>query len=66
MDSHGNVDSSARSLLQKAAGNLALSARGYHRVLKVSRTIADIDRDPRVREYHVAEALRYRPAGAQH
>jgi magnesium chelatase family protein len=62
MDSHGNVDSSALSLLQKAAGNLALSARSYHRVLKVSRTIADIDREPCVREYHVAEALRYRPS----
>ena len=65
MDSHGNVDSAARSLLQRAAGNLALSARSYHRVLKVSRTIADIDSDLCVREYHVAEALRYRPAGPQ-
>lgn len=65
MDSHGDIDISARVLLQKAAGNLALSARSYHRVLKVSRTIADIDGDPSVREIHVAEALRYRPAGPQ-
>jgi magnesium chelatase family protein len=63
IDSHGNIDDSARSLLQKAAGRLSLSARSYHRVLKVSRTISDIDGDDRVRDAHVAEALRYRPSG---
>jgi magnesium chelatase family protein len=63
IDSHGVVESSARNLLQKAAGSLSLSARGYHRVLKVARTIADIDAEDAVSERHVAEALRYRPAG---
>lgn len=63
IDSHGNIETVARTLLQKAAGSLSLSARGYHRVLKVARTIADIDEDDAVTERHVAEALRYRPAG---
>ncbi|HUQ48526.1 MAG TPA: ATP-binding protein, partial [Gemmatimonadaceae bacterium] len=63
IDSHGYVEPSARGLLQKAAGSLSLSARGYHRVLKVARTIADIDQDDAVTERHVAEALRYRPGG---
>lgn len=61
IDSHGCIETAARSLLQKAAGSLSLSARGYHRVLKVARTIADIDQDDAVTERHVAEALRYRP-----
>jgi Mg chelatase-related protein len=61
IDSHGGVEASARALLQRAAGSLSLSARGYHRVLKVARTIADIDQDEAVTERHVSEALRYRP-----
>ena len=62
IDSHGHIELNARSLLQKAAQSLALSARGYHRVLKVARTIADIDSSKVVSEHHVSEALRYRPA----
>jgi magnesium chelatase family protein len=65
IDSHGGIDPAARSLLQRAAGSLSLSARSYHRVLKVARTIADIDGDEGVRQPHVAEALRYRPAGTK-
>jgi magnesium chelatase family protein len=61
MDSHGCIDTPARSLLQAAASRLSLSARAYHRVLKVARTIADIEEEEAVRECHVAEALRYRP-----
>lgn len=61
MDAHGNIDAHARAMLERAAIALSLSARSYHRVLKVARTIADIDRDEKVMESHVAEALRYRP-----
>jgi magnesium chelatase family protein len=65
IDAHGGVEEDARGLLQKAAESLGLSARSYHRVLKVARTIADIDGEPRVYAPHVAEALRYRPSGAR-
>jgi len=61
IDANGGVDAPARELLHRAAASLSLSARGYHRVLKVARTIADLDRTSRVSEPHVAEALRYRP-----
>ena len=62
IDAHGGVTSEARTLLQHAAEELALSARGYHRVLKVARTIADLDETKSVSTKHVAEALRYRQA----
>ncbi len=61
LDRHTPIDRSARGLLQNAAERLGLSARGYHRVLKVARTIADIDGDISILSSHVAEALRYRP-----
>jgi magnesium chelatase family protein len=56
------VAARARELLVIAAERLALSARGYHRVLKVARTIADLEGDDTVGVPAVAEALRYRPA----
>jgi magnesium chelatase family protein len=62
IDAHGGVTAAARSLLHRAADGLALSARGYHRVLKVARTIADLDESATVSDAHVSEALRYRQA----
>ena len=58
---HGHVDSDARRLLSSAMEDLGLSARAYHRVLRVARTIADIEESQSVECNHVAEALRYRP-----
>ncbi|MEE8504622.1 MAG: ATP-binding protein, partial [Kiloniellales bacterium] len=49
-----------RSLLAEAAERMRLTARGYHRVLKVARTLADLDASESVRRIHVAEALSYR------
>lgn len=65
IDAHTPVHPAARTLLQTAAERLALSARGYHRVLKVARTIADLDSVKEVGATHIAEALRYRPRGGQ-
>jgi magnesium chelatase family protein len=60
LDTHGAVEGTARELLATAATALALSARGYHRVLKVARTVADLDGDSGISRRHVAEALHYR------
>ena len=49
-------------MLVTAMESLSLSARAYHRVLRVSRTIADLEHSAAVSARHVAEALRYRPS----
>jgi magnesium chelatase family protein len=49
-----------RKLLHDAAERMRLSARGYHRVLRVARTLADLDRSDMVRRIHIAEAVSYR------
>jgi magnesium chelatase family protein len=54
------LDAGAKALVAKAAEQMALSARAYYRVLKVSRTIADLDGAPNVARVHAAEALTYR------
>ncbi len=54
------IDGEGRALLRDAVSRLGLSARAHHRVLKVARTIADLQQRPEVRSQDVAEALRYR------
>jgi magnesium chelatase family protein len=53
-------DEPAHGLLRRAAHQLALSARGYHRVLRVARTIADLDGSETIRKPHIAEAVAFR------
>ena len=56
-------DASGLQLLRDAAEKLKFSARGYHRVLKVARTLADLDDKDTVGRIHLAEAISYRMAG---
>ncbi|MGH7126713.1 MAG: YifB family Mg chelatase-like AAA ATPase [Stellaceae bacterium] len=60
LDEIATPDPEGKKLLLDAAERLHLSARGYHRVLRVARTLADLDVAPTVRRIHVAEALSYR------
>jgi magnesium chelatase family protein len=60
LDARGRLSTDGHRLLVKAAERGALTARGYHRTLRVARTIADLDLDAEIRAPHVAEALRFR------
>jgi magnesium chelatase family protein len=53
-------DSQGQKLLRDAAETMRLSARGYHRVLRVARTLADLDHAEKIGRLHLAEALSYR------
>jgi magnesium chelatase family protein len=54
------VDSAGRQLLERSAERLHLSARAFHRVIRVARTIADLARVEAVNAEHLAEVLQYR------
>jgi magnesium chelatase family protein len=55
------VDEAAKSLLKAAMQQMHLSARAYHRVLKLGRTIADLAESEHIQTAHIAEAIQYRP-----
>ncbi|WP_120499680.1 YifB family Mg chelatase-like AAA ATPase [Roseovarius sp. EL26] len=63
LDEVATPDMDGRSLITKAAERFGLTARGYHRVLRVARTIADLDQSEQVKKPHIAEALSYRISG---
>jgi magnesium chelatase family protein len=58
---HCVLDDAGRSLMKAAMSQLQLSARAFHRVLKLSRTIADLAGSDAIKVTHLAEALQYRP-----
>src|SRR5258705_1117662 len=54
------IDSASKGLLENAITRLGLSARAYDRILKVSRTLADLEEKPVIEAQHVSEASQYR------
>ena len=65
VERHCTPNADGLGLLERATRCLGLSARGYHRVLKVARTIADIAERPRVELDHITEALALRSLDRQ-
>jgi magnesium chelatase family protein len=55
------IDETSRQLLGTAMRQMNLSARAYHRILKLGRTIADLAGSDRIQTAHIAEAIQYRP-----
>ena len=60
IEKYCDLNESGKSLMEQAINNLKLSARAYMRVLKLSRTIADLDGSKSIETKHIAEALQYR------
>jgi magnesium chelatase family protein len=55
------LDETSRTLMRSAMNQLQLSARAYHRILKLARTIADLAASEHIKPAHLAEAIQYRP-----
>ena len=55
------LEPDVKELLNQSAASLALSARAYHRVIKIARTIADLENSEKINSNHILEAIQYRP-----
>ncbi|MEK7120869.1 MAG: YifB family Mg chelatase-like AAA ATPase, partial [Patescibacteria group bacterium] len=55
-----NISSEAKNILEKSAEKMGLSARGFHKAIKVARTIADLEDSHKIKTEHILEALQYR------
>lgn len=62
VESVAALDAGAAAFLRTASDKMQLSARGFHRILKLARTLADLDAAESVGRGHLAEALSYRKA----
>lgn len=60
IDKYCKLDEKGKKILEDAFNKLKLSARAYGRILKVARTIADLDNSPNIEVKHIAEAIQYR------
>jgi len=60
MEKFCKLNEDSKALLKNAFEKFGLSARAYNRILKVARTIADLEEDEQIRLHHVAEAIQYR------
>ena len=55
------LSDNVKNILNQAAVRLDLSGRAYHKVIKIARTIADLEGEDKIAEPHILEALQYRP-----
>ena len=60
IDNHIQLDECCQALIQRAIEQLGLSMRAYHRIIKVARTIADLENCPQIDTHHISEAIGYR------
>jgi len=60
LEQHCELEHDGQALITEAAEQLNLSARGFHRLLRVARTIADLENEDRIKRLHIAEALSFR------
>ena len=60
IEAHAQLDDDGQKMFERAIDHFGLSARAFHRLLKVARTIADLEGTNRILSAHVAEALQYR------
>ena len=60
LDAYCQLDEASQDLIKKAMDKLHLSARAYDRILRVARTIADLENSDVLKSYHLAEAIQYR------
>ncbi|MFH1979098.1 MAG: YifB family Mg chelatase-like AAA ATPase [Patescibacteria group bacterium] len=61
LDKYATLTNDVRKILDQSADSLDLSARAYHRIIKLARTIADLESSENILENHIYEALQYRP-----
>lgn len=66
VENYCKLEDAERNYMERMFEALHLSARGYHKILKVARTIADLEGCGRIREEHLAEAICYRQVDARY